>query len=78
MFAGRLAAVTVGAEIVEMETLVSPGEGLFVEAGLAQPLSSARIITKYKSDSDGLSSAKKFFISVRIPCVDSVRLHRTL
>ena len=62
MFVGRLAAVTVGAEIVDMGMVVSLGKGLFVEAGPAQLLSSVKITTKYKSDRICLSSAKKFFI----------------
>ena len=62
MFVGRLAAVTAGAGIVDVGMVVSLGKGLFVETGLAQLLSSDRIITKYKRDRDCLSSAKKFFI----------------
>jgi hypothetical protein len=42
--------------------VVSLGKGLFVEAGPAQLLSSAKITTKYKSDRVCLSSAMKFFI----------------
>ena len=62
MFVGRLAAVTVGAEIVDLEMVVSLGKGLSVEAGPAQLLSSARITTKNKSDRVRFSAAKKFFI----------------
>ena len=61
MFVGKLAAVTVGAEIVDLGTVVSLGTGLFVEAGPAQLLSSAKITTKYRSDCVCLSSEMKFF-----------------
>jgi hypothetical protein len=53
-----LVAVTVGMGIV-----VSLGKGLFVETGPAQLLTSARRITKNKSDRVCFSSAKKFFIA---------------
>jgi hypothetical protein len=62
VFVGKLAAVAVGAEIVDLGMVVSPGKGLFVEARPAQLLSSAKITTKYKIDRVCLSSAKKFFI----------------
>jgi hypothetical protein len=54
---GTLVAVTVGMGIV-----ASLGKGLFVEPGPVQLLSSARRITKNKSDRVCFSSAKKFFI----------------
>jgi hypothetical protein len=59
---GKLVAVTVGAEIVDMGMVVSLGKGLFVEAGPVQLLSSAKITTKYTSDHVCLSFAIKFFI----------------
>ena len=58
----RLAAVTVGAGIVDMGMIVSIGTGLLVETGPAQPLSSAKITTKYKSGRVSFSSAKEFFM----------------
>jgi hypothetical protein len=64
VFVGKLAAVAVGAEIVDLGMVVSLGKGLFVEAGPTQLLSSAKITTKYKSDRVCLSSAMKFFIEV--------------
>jgi hypothetical protein len=64
VFVGKLAAVTVGAEIVDLGMIVSLGKTLFVEAGPAQLLSSAKITTKYKNDRICLSSAMKFFIKV--------------
>ena len=65
MFVGKIVAVTASAETVSAETVdlgmvVSPGKGLFVEAGPAQ-LSRAKITTKYKSDCVCLSSEMKFF-----------------
>ena len=62
VFVGRLAALTVGAETVDMGMVVSPGKGLFTEVGPAQLLSNARITTKYKSDRVCLSAAKMVFI----------------
>jgi hypothetical protein len=63
VFVGKLAAVAVGAEIVDLVGMVvSLGKGLFVEAGPAQLLSSAKITTKYKNDRVCFSCAKKFFI----------------
>ena len=64
MFVGKLTAVTLGAEIVDLGMVVSLGQGLFVSTGPAQLLSSAKIATKYKSDRVCLSSAMKFFIEV--------------
>ncbi len=64
VFIGWLAAVTVGAEVVDLGMVVSFGKGLFVEAGPVQLLSSAKITTKYKSDRVCLPSAMKFFIEV--------------
>jgi hypothetical protein len=60
VFVGKLAAVTVGAEIVDLGMIVLLGTGLSVEAGPAQLLSSAKITTKYRSDRVCLSSALKF------------------
>jgi len=62
VFVGKLAAVTVGAEIVDLGMVVSLGKGLFVEAGPAQLLSSTKITTKYKSDRVCFLSAMRFFI----------------
>jgi hypothetical protein len=62
VFVGRLAAVTVGAEIVGIGMVVSLGKGLFVGVGPEQLLSSARITTKNKAERLCLSSAKKFFM----------------
>jgi hypothetical protein len=63
VFVGKLAAVAVGAEIVDLVGMVvSLGKGLFVEAGPVQLLSSAKITTKYTSDHVCLSFAIKFFI----------------
>jgi hypothetical protein len=61
VFVGKLAAVTVGAEIVDLGMVVLLGKGLSVEAGPAQLLSSAKITTKYRSDRVCLSSEMKFF-----------------
>ena len=52
----------IGAEIVDVGMIVALDTGLFVEAGPAQLLSSAKITTKYKSDPVCLSSARQFFI----------------
>ena len=62
MFAGKLATVAVGAEIVDIGMVVSLGKGLFVEARLAQLLSSARITMINKRGHCCISSAMKFFI----------------
>ena len=62
VFAGRLAAVTVGAGIVVMGMVVLPGEGILDEAGPAQLLSSARVTIKNKSDRVCFLSAKRIFI----------------
>ena len=54
----RLAAVTAGAGIVNAGMVVALGNGLPVETGPAQLVSSARITTKYKAERVRLSSAK--------------------
>jgi hypothetical protein len=59
---GGLVAVTVGAEVVDLGMAVTLSKGLFVAAGPAQLLSSAKITTKYKSDRVCLSSAMRLFI----------------
>lgn len=62
MFVGKLAAVTIGAEIVDLGMVVSLDKRLFVEVGLAQLQSSAKKSTKYKRDRICLSAARMLFI----------------
>ena len=59
---GRLAGVTVGDGIVDAGMMVLLGKGLFLDAGPAQLLSSAKKTTKYKSDRVCFSFAKNFFM----------------